>query len=160
MIRRRSSTRPAGTSTCNNATDGIVPNHLATACVTTTTTACCPPENNEQQQQHNSTRSNRRSFLVGCSKTGHIYVWKIPVLSEDGSTLLEYDANPFLEFTVVGKSRRQEDHQETCCLYALKFINLDGINDLLLVSGDGGIYFFQLKTWLRIYEKWTIRRPA
>jgi hypothetical protein len=107
-------------------------------------------------------RTNRRSFLVGCSHTGHIYVWKIPILSEDGSTLLEYDANPFLEFTVGGGSSRsrrcrqdeQDNHQETCCLYALKFINLDGINDLLLVSGDGGIYFFN---WTKDVAPYLIR---
>jgi WD40 repeat protein len=73
---------------------------------------------------------SKQSFLVGCSDTGQIYVWKMPKLSEDSSTLLNYNKYPVLTFTVRNKT----------CLYALQFVDLHG-ESLLVVSGDGGIYF-------------------
>jgi hypothetical protein len=92
--------------------------------------------------QHNQT-----TYLVGCTSTGHIYVWKVPMLSEDGATLLGYSGDPCLQFTVSGKRQgygnQNKNRDSGCCLYSLQLVKLNGTSDdddCLVVSGEGGIY--------------------
>lgn len=72
-------------------------------------------------------------FLVGCSNRGQIIIWKIPLSSKDGATLIDFDPNPVLVFSL-------RDCNKTC-LYSIQFIEPVGSNSILAVSGDGGIYF-------------------
>jgi hypothetical protein len=142
MIRRRSSTRPAGTSTCKSCNRRHLP-EPSTAYVTTV--RLLPVAHLKM-----------RSSTTLLDPTVDRFWSAVPIRAISTSGRFQYcrkmgrraagirlqPLSGVYRFTVDRSRRQKDNHQETCCLYAVKFINLDGINDLLLVSVDGGVYFF------------------